>query len=1486
MAVWVKLTGSSGTYYLSGATADKSGVPYAGRLINAPSLEKQAKSADTGNPVREVSFSIANLKDDGNYFIPIDSETFWCKKLEISVDGVSEVWAGKVRSMEQQGNGTLTISAVDDTYELFKKPIPDETVRIADFTQVGTEGTNTTIGIPLGGTAAAPIRVRGILVDRVNFIYLLAVGEIQSVVSIEKDRKAATGGTYTTAVGTAGQATYPGYAYVKFNADPRDSAGRWPEVHGLVTGMKLGACTEAQSRNPARILYYLLTTANSGACGWGLGVSAGDIDATSFNTAITACDNLGFKVDGVMSERRAASVWIEQLCRAMRGKFVRRDGKYTLTVDADSASVKTYTSLNMVMDSFGRGIYTDRKNRVVLDYKLDVADGRLLGSAVRDDATSQAAVGINEYRAELLLVADHATANKIADYHNLLEQYGEKHIEFTTLDMPAGGLNQDDVITITRPELGLNSALFRVTGCRFTWWDGTLSKAVVQARSYDPAVFGNTVPPAEPAWPTLAPNLPGPESMQAPAAVSAISLSSDVAVQDADGSTHAYIYGTFSLGARTLFVTIELGLGISPVPVTWRTVAATSTGAFRIDGLTVGAPYTLRFTAHNSGGDATPVLATVTASRDTSAPGIASAVSAGVFFKTTRIEITRNASVSNNLAGYAIYRHTSNDSASASEIGVVTTSPNEQKAVFVDGNTTYATTYYYWVKSISRAGIRSGFSAGTGAVTTSPLNGGTDITARTITADRICAASITAAEITTDYLTALKFRTKATTGDGGAQGDGICFDTTAIKGFAAGSATPNFTLDATNGNITANAGTVGGWTIATYGLYKNTGSATTSAGMAPGDYPFYAGCEYAGRATAPFRVSNAGAITATSGTVGGFDMNAYCLTTGRVYSFCCFCAVFDSNKDAVNQRPPALDFYRKDTRYASFGVYGHFDHSWICFRYFNCNGDIFPIYQSFLCSSRMILEKYNSSTGDIVNCICLDASTGAICTNTCITAGTTVTATANTGTIALSNNLPGEAAGQYPNLCSSGQYLYFGACNSYVAYMDASDNSIRSRGPVGGSCLVASVCVTAGTTFCTTASGNTNSAYLVNNSTTYATIVASNSAGCTAVYGVGRVYSTTTVESGGCVVANAGTYSCGYDIYSAKQIRAAGWYAGPWAGLAAELGTSSSQGYLMTYDRSGLKYYPTIIVGGDAGGGTGATNVCINGNMMASDTAIVATCGMAANQGGSGTIGGLSLYNLANLEYYGIMFRCCTSHAKCASALGDWNMVWTLNSASSNRGWQFKNTSTGCVVATLGADNGNLWTAGWQAAACYYMPGLCSCLAPPDVAGGHVRLITACSNMGILGHVGGATAMSLFWGGTTCIGFLTRACGWALCVTDTCALYVASVTCSSARTIKQDYTQVSVIDGIRRIPVEAWRYRNDLERWHVGPYAEDVSREWPWLSDGRTISNLDGLALRGLQEVDTYARKCFDDQQACILKLESRLAALEQRLPAVTEVVQ
>ena len=77
------------------------------------------------------------------------------------------------------------------------------------------------------------------------------------------------------------------------------------------------------------------------------------------------------------------------------------------------------------------------------------------------------------------------------------------------------------------------------------------------------------------------------------------------------------------------------------------------------------------------------------------------------------------------------------------------------------------------------------------------------------------------------------------------------------------------------GTIVARDGTIGKWLIARDRL-TNTGDTT---GLAPQDYPFYAGASFDNRATAPFRVDTAGEVWATNAHISGIINATYISAT-------------------------------------------------------------------------------------------------------------------------------------------------------------------------------------------------------------------------------------------------------------------------------------------------------------------------------------------------------------------------------------------------------------------------------------------------------------------------------------------------------------------------------------------------------------------------------------------------------------------------------
>ena len=95
---------------------------------------------------------------------------------------------------------------------------------------------------------------------------------------------------------------------------------------------------------------------------------------------------------------------------------------------------------------------------------------------------------------------------------------------------------------------------------------------------------------------------------------------------------------------------------------------------------------------------------------------------------------------------------------------------------------------------------------------------------------------------------------------------------------------------------------------------------------------------------------------------------------------------------------------------------------------------------------------------------------------------------------------------------------------------------------------------------------------------------------------------------------------------------------------------------------------------------------------------------------------------------------------------------------------------------------------------------------------------------------------------------------------------------NSSCEIKKDFTDIEVvIPGLLALPVRAYRYKEGDQNWKVGTFAEDFQREFPYLGDGRGLPSLDGVLLKGVQELST----CIDDLKTTIIALSERISALE-----------
>lgn len=613
-----RLTANDGT--LTGSPVwnfetQQTGEVYQGRLTSTPVIEAR-NSRNTVEKMREVPLGINNR--DG--WLDVLNENLWGKQVTIEQDGVSETWSGNISFYKQNAKGVLSLTVTEKSVKELSQLIPDEALRVGTWANMEASFTNSVIPLPFGGTRLDPLRVMGMVADRVAFRYIFCSGEIQWYGKVFSNNVELVTG-FTVYTGSATQAVYPGFVYIEFTADPRDDAGAWPTVIMEITGVKFGTSTEDECRNPIRMLQYLMTTANTGVNGWGLGIAASRLDSAAFTAAIADCDAASLKLDGILTERRDGLTWITEILKSCRGKLPTINGKYYPIIDKAQTAGKTFTSANMELIDWGKENLSKRINRVMVDYryKLGFSSFDYAGYAVREDSTSQVQIGEIEKTITLKLVSDHATAGALADYELYRSAYTEDIIRFRTVDI--AGLSNGLVISISyvAPGFSVSSKLYRifnlipgVTGCR--------PYATIEAEAYDDAIF--TVNPIGtlPADPIVDSGIHGPSVGLAAEIVTDFVLSTGTSTR-IDGTQQVYIDGTYTKGRNFAFAEIQYS---QDGGVSWQSRGTTPNAGFRVDPVNPGKSYRFRVLAIGaSGKQALPVEASnspITAAGGTTAP--------------------------------------------------------------------------------------------------------------------------------------------------------------------------------------------------------------------------------------------------------------------------------------------------------------------------------------------------------------------------------------------------------------------------------------------------------------------------------------------------------------------------------------------------------------------------------------------------------------------------------------------------------------------------------------------------------------------------------------------------------------------------------------------------------------------------------------------------------------------------------------------------
>jgi hypothetical protein len=109
---------------------------------------------------------------------------------------------------------------------------------------------------------------------------------------------------------------------------------------------------------------------------------------------------------------------------------------------------------------------------------------------------------------------------------------------------------------------------------------------------------------------------------------------------------------------------------------------------------------------------------------------------------------------------------------------------------------------------------------------------------------------------------------------------------------------------------------------------------------------------------------------------------------------------------------------------------------------------------------------------------------------------------------------------------------------------------------------------------------------------------------------------------------------------------------------------------------------------------------------------------------------------------------------------------------------------------------------------------------------------------------------------------------------------VNNVVCSSDVNLKTDIQHINVLHYLRSLPITKWRFK-DGENYHVGPMAQDFQRVFNFSKEDKTVYGLDGIALKGVQELDECVTTLKNDNDA----IRAKLQKLECEMAAIREMI-
>ena len=393
------------------------------------------------------------LAEDGDFLTTEDGRYFMLSEFE---EPLKFQFRGKIVDYRIGDTVELTVESRDDW--ILDTLLPLDVVTTDEFTATAID-LGEPVNICFGKCRNVPLRNIQNDTGTNEYDYLVGYGIVQGLwvdhangIGVKRDGVLVDTSEYTFYDGS--QATYSGYAFLRFTTEQMDFSGSFHKLTADVYGLEMGGT--AMQRNFATVIGNFLSNA-----AWGLG---DNINATSFIAGAAALDTIAdMYCDGAVTKQQQARDILNELLFPARATVERNaDGEWEIDIDGTGASVLGLGDNDGYYNNAEIGDVSitpsnDALKTAIAQYSLNPLD--------EDMPFKEVDIGVHTFGVvrtySLPFVLEDDTAEKVLSYLKNRSLYSDRRVP-VSVGMEGRDLSRGDVVTLHKPTRLLSADTFKI----------------------------------------------------------------------------------------------------------------------------------------------------------------------------------------------------------------------------------------------------------------------------------------------------------------------------------------------------------------------------------------------------------------------------------------------------------------------------------------------------------------------------------------------------------------------------------------------------------------------------------------------------------------------------------------------------------------------------------------------------------------------------------------------------------------------------------------------------------------------------------------------------------------------------------------------------------------------------------------------------------------------------------------------------------------